>query len=112
MSNGKSYAARMKNHQWRWKEPTDQLWYRHAGYRPSESLYETLAPPEPPGLQPWGHLPVLPMAAIGGNSLLESRLHALVGAMSHFMPSVPGFVAQSFSLGLSNPPLMAAHPLP
>ena len=107
MSQGKSYAAKVKNHQWRLREPFDELWFSRVGFRPNESLYETFDTPVPQVPHPWGHLPVLPTAAIGGNALLESRMHALVGAMAHFTPSPQGVASHSVASGLTNAPPMA-----
>ena len=93
MSQGKSYAAKMKNHQWRRNEPFDELWFSRLGHRPNESLFGDLDPPVPRVPHPWGHLPVLPTAVIGGNALLEYKVHALVGAMAVFTPA-PFFISQ------------------
>ena len=107
MSQGKSYAAKMKNHQWRRNEPFDELWFSRLGHRPNESLSgeaDILVPRTP---HPWGHLPVLPMAAIGGSALLESKVHALVGAMAVFTPGPQGLAAHSVSFGMAITPLLA-----
>jgi hypothetical protein len=84
MSRGKIPAAKAKNHQWRRKEPFDELWFSRLGHRPNDGLHEETDALALPATLPWGRLPVLPLAPVVGGALLESRVHVLVGAMAAF----------------------------
>ena len=89
----KSPAAKMRNHQWRRTDPLDELWFSRVGHRMGDSLngsVDTLAS---------GPLTLQPMAAFAENSLLESRLHALVNAMAVFTPAAQGLAVQQMHSG-------------
>ena len=94
MSGGKSTAARATNHQWRRRDPIDEHWFSRLGHRPSDGLYEDADALMSPAL-PWGRLPVLPLAPAVGGALLESQLHALVGAMAAFGSAPFGLTAHA-----------------
>jgi len=112
MSRGKSYAVKMKNHQWRRSDPFDELWFSRVGHRPNESLYGTADTLDPQSPQPWSRLPGLPLAAMAGSALLESRMHALVGAMAAFTPAPPGLAPYAVSFGQTIAPLTAVDASP